>query len=67
MRVFRILPFIAFTLEKLFAKNLPKSGQADEGAIGTFCVCRLPTTSSRGGKQRKVGIPQHDSRLAASQ
>jgi hypothetical protein len=24
MRVFRILPPVAFTLEKLFAKNLPK-------------------------------------------
>ena len=27
------------------------SGQADKGAIGTFCVCRLPTPSSRGGRQ----------------
>ena len=27
------------------------SRQADKGAIGTFCVCRLPTPSSRGGRQ----------------
>src|ERR1700692_3435576 len=27
------------------------SGLADKGAIGTFCVCRLPTPSSRGGRQ----------------
>ncbi len=35
--------------------NLPTicqlSGRADKGAIGTFCVCRLPTPSSRGGRQ----------------
>jgi hypothetical protein len=36
MRVSRILLSVAFTLEKLFAKNLPKSGQAHPDAREMF-------------------------------
>jgi hypothetical protein len=36
MRVFRIVPPITFTLEKLFTKNLPKSGQARPDAREMF-------------------------------
>jgi hypothetical protein len=36
MRVFRALPAIAFTLEKLFAKNLPTIRQAHPDARQMF-------------------------------
>jgi hypothetical protein len=47
MRVFRIPPPVAFTLEKLFAKNLQKSGQAHPDAREIFRAFFVAAGSER--------------------